>query len=86
MDCSPPGSSVHGILQARIPEWAAISSFRGSSPPGIELMSHVSCFGKGGSLSLAPPGKPQVAPFSTEKVQVFFVQGVGRKKITHYEV
>ena len=49
-------------------------------------MSHVSCFGKGGSLSLAPPGKPQVAPFSTEKVQVFFVQGVGRKKITHYEV
>ena len=25
MDCSPPGSSVHGILQARILEWAAIS-------------------------------------------------------------
>ena len=24
MDCSPPGSSVHGILQARIPEWVAI--------------------------------------------------------------
>ena len=24
MDCSPPGSSVRGILQARIPEWAAI--------------------------------------------------------------
>ena len=30
-DCSPPGSSVHGILQARILEWAAISSSRGSS-------------------------------------------------------
>ena len=28
MDCSPPGSSVHGILQARILEWAAISSSR----------------------------------------------------------
>ena len=26
MDCSPPGSSVHGILQARIQEWAAMSS------------------------------------------------------------
>ena len=26
MDCSPPGSSVHGILQARIPEWVAILS------------------------------------------------------------
>ena len=33
MDCSPPGSSVYGILQARILEWVAISSFRGSSQP-----------------------------------------------------
>ena len=32
MDCNPPGSSVHGILQAGILEWVAISSFRGSSP------------------------------------------------------
>ena len=31
MDCSPPGSSVHGILQARILEWVAISSSRISS-------------------------------------------------------
>ena len=31
MDCSPPGSSVHGILQARIWEWVAISFSRGSS-------------------------------------------------------
>ena len=33
MDCSPPGSSIHGILQARILGWVAISSSRGSSPP-----------------------------------------------------
>ena len=33
MDCSPPGSSVHEILQARISEWVAISFSRGSSPP-----------------------------------------------------
>ena len=33
MDCSPPGSSVHGISQARILEWAAISSPRGCSRP-----------------------------------------------------
>ena len=33
VDCSPPGSSVHGILQARILEWGAISSSRGSSQP-----------------------------------------------------
>ena len=33
VDCSPPGSSVGGTLQARILEWAAISFFRGSSWP-----------------------------------------------------
>ena len=32
-DYNLPGSSVHGILQARIPEWVAISSSRGSSRP-----------------------------------------------------
>ena len=31
LDCSPPGSCVLGILQAKILEWGAISSFRGSS-------------------------------------------------------
>ena len=33
VDCSPPSSSVHGILQARILEWVAISFSRGSSSP-----------------------------------------------------
>ena len=33
MDCSPPGSSRHGILQARILEWVAIPFSRGSSSP-----------------------------------------------------
>ena len=33
MDCSPPGSSVHGILQARILEWAVMPSSGGSSQP-----------------------------------------------------
>ena len=33
MDCSPPGSSVHGIFQARVLEWVAISFSRGSSHP-----------------------------------------------------
>ena len=37
--CSPPGSSVRGISQARILEWAVISFSRGSSRPGIEPMS-----------------------------------------------
>ena len=33
MDCSPAGSSVRGLLQARILEWGATPSSRGSSPP-----------------------------------------------------
>ena len=39
MDCSLPGSSVHGILQARILERIAIFFSRGSSDPRIEPMS-----------------------------------------------
>ena len=31
MDCSPPGSSIHGIFQARVLEWVAISFSKGSS-------------------------------------------------------
>ena len=41
--CSPPGSSVLGILQARILEWVAISSSRGSSQPRDG--TQVSCIG-----------------------------------------
>ena len=41
MDCSPPGSSVHGILQSRIREWVAISSSRGSSQHRDQI--HDSC-------------------------------------------
>ena len=33
MDCSPPGSPVHGILQARIREWVDMPFSRGSSQP-----------------------------------------------------
>ena len=40
VDWSPPGSSIHGILWARILEWVAISFFRGSSQP--RDLTHVS--------------------------------------------
>ena len=47
MDCSLPGSSVHGILQARILEWVAISSFRESSQPRDQThVSGVCCIGR----------------------------------------
>ena len=42
MDCSPPGTSVHGILQARTPEWVAISFSRESSQPRDRTwLSHI---------------------------------------------
>ena len=44
MDCSLPGSSVQGILQARILEWVAVPFSRGSSQP--RDWAHVSCIGK----------------------------------------
>ena len=39
MDCSPPGSSVHGILQARILEWVAMPFSKDFPDPGIEPAS-----------------------------------------------
>ena len=44
VDCSPPGSSVHGILQARILKWVAMSSSKGSSR--LRDQTHVSCTGR----------------------------------------
>ena len=41
MDCSLPGSCVHGIFQARVLEWVALSFFRGSSWPRDQTL--VSC-------------------------------------------
>ena len=57
MNCSPPASSVHGILQARILEWVALSFSRGSSQP--RDWTHVSCLA-GGFFTSEPPGKPSL--------------------------
>ena len=47
MDYSPPSSSVHGILQARRLEWAAMPCSRGSSRPKYQTrVSYVSCIGR----------------------------------------
>ena len=55
MDCSPPGSSVHGILQARILEWDAISFSRGSSWP--RNWTQVS-YPEGGFFTTESAGRP----------------------------
>ena len=56
-DCSPPSSSVCGILQPRVLEWVAISLSRGSSRPrDRNCVSYVSCIA--GFLTTEPLGKP----------------------------
>ena len=54
VDCSPPGSSVHGISPARILEWVAISPPRDLPNPGIESGSLAL---QADSLPSEPPGK-----------------------------
>ena len=61
MDCSLPGSSAHGVLQARILEWVAMPSSRGSSQP--RNPTHISCLFRllhwqAGSLPIEPSGNP----------------------------
>ena len=55
VDCSPAGSSVHGILQARILEWVAISISRDLPNPGIKPGSPAL---QADALSSEPAGKP----------------------------
>ena len=58
---NPPGSSVHGILQARVLEWVAmlplqgIFPAQGSNPCLLHLLHW-----QAGSLELVPPGQPHV--------------------------
>ena len=57
MDCSLPGFSVHGIFQARVPEWVTVSFSRGDLPdPGIEPGSPTL---QADALSSEPPGKTE---------------------------
>ena len=59
MDYSLPGSPVHGIPQARILEWVAMPTSRGSSRPRDRTcISYVSCIGGRVLYHQAPPGRP----------------------------
>ena len=56
VDCGPPGSSVHGILQARVLEWVAIPFSRGSFPSRDR--TRVSCIGRWVLYRLSHQGSP----------------------------
>ena len=59
LDCSPPGSSVHGFSQARVLEWVAISFPRGSS--WHRDLIHVSV-SAAGFITTEPPAKSKMKP------------------------
>ena len=60
LECSPPGSSIHGVLQARILKWVGMPSSRGSSWPRNGTSVFCLLHWQAGSWPLAPPGKPHM--------------------------
>ena len=58
IDHHPPGSSAHGILQARTLEWVAMPSSRGSCQPRDRAGGSCHLLWQMGSLPIMPPGKP----------------------------
>ena len=79
VDCSPPGSSVHKILQARLLEWVAILFSRGSSWP--RDWTQVACIaGKKILLSSEPPGKPTLTPSQYRPTEMHWIAPVLWKK------
>ena len=71
MDCSLPGSSVHGILQVRILEWVAISFSRGSSQPRDQTcFSCVSCIGRQVLYQPSYQGSPIYIEWSLNPVSI----------------
>ena len=69
VDCSPPGSSVHEILQARILEWVATPSSRGSSWPGDGPMSLASPALAGGFFTISAAWESALTPITSEKTR-----------------
>ena len=57
MDCSLPGSSVHGIFQARVPEWVA-NAFSEFHPAAAAAKSLQSCPTLCNPIDSSPPGSP----------------------------
>jgi len=60
LDCSPPGSSVHGILQSRILEWVAMPSSRDLPNSGIKPVSPAAHTLQADSLLLSHQGSPTI--------------------------
>ena len=81
MDCSPPGSSVHGILQAKTLEWVAIS-FSGDCPnPGVRPGSPAF---QEDSLLSEPPGNIPAGKGAFYCLKVIIYRGCGQQIFNSY--
>ena len=86
MDCSLPGFSIHGIFQARVLEWVAISFSKGSSPPRVwTRVSHIA----GRHLTLWATREAHCPPHSKLIPPCFQVGWTGTFKgymVSHYSL
>ena len=73
MDCCLTGSSVQGILQARILEWVVTPSSRGSSQPRDQTC--ISCMA-GGFFTTEPPGEPNIFTFKLREGTVLVISSL----------
>ena len=73
VECTLPGSFVHRTLQARVLEWVAVPSSRGSSQPRDQTyVSHTCLRWQADSLPRAPPEKPKLCLVMCEEKFSFF--------------
>ena len=68
IDHNPPGSSIHGIFQARTLEWVAISYSMDPPDPGVKTTSPALA---GGFFTTEPPGKPQMPTAAAKLLQLW---------------
>ena len=75
MDCSPPGSSVHGILQAKTLQWVPCPSLEDLPDPGIKLASAAAPAGRFFLQGTRIPLNWQELPLNPVSLQIFWGLG-----------
>ena len=83
VDCSLPESSVHGILQARILEWVAMLSSRGSSLPRDRICISCSSCLADGFFTTGPLRKPIIVLYITTNLNISLLKCISNYRHSH---
>ena len=87
LDCTLPGSSVHGIFQAKTLEWVAIYSNRQFPNPEVEPTFLASAALAGEFFTTVPPGKPTIdmqgIPIKAYTFQIVINKNTGNYEMCH---